>query len=67
MNESNFKAFQHGKWHAWQGTAHILLSNEDVKELRYFKTADDCINWLYLDKQGDKEAARALNKHVKGD
>jgi hypothetical protein len=59
------KGFIFGKWHAWQGTAHIILSNEDVKKLYYFKTPDDCINWLFLDKDGDKDAARALNKHVK--
>jgi hypothetical protein len=58
--------FQHGKWHAWQGTAHILLSDEDTKELRYFKTANDCINWLYLhtDEKG-RDAARALGHHMK--
>lgn len=60
------KPFIFSKWHAWQGTGDIvLLSDEESKKLRQFKTADDCINWLYLE-AGDKEAARALNKHNKG-
>lgn len=58
------KPFQFGKWHAWQGTAHIILSDEDTKKLRYFETVNDCINWLYLngDTEG-RDAARALNAH----
>lgn len=55
--------FQH--WHAWAlaGAARMALSDEDNKALHYFTTTDDAINWLYLN--GHKEAARALNKHVK--
>lgn len=58
------RAFTHDHWHAWQGVAGILLSDESVKKLRGFKTVDECINWLYLNDHRD--AARALNKHVKG-
>lgn len=57
------KAFTYGNWHAWKGTAHIMLSDEDSKDLRQFDTADDCINWLWLN--GFKDAARKLNDHVK--
>jgi hypothetical protein len=57
------KAFTFGHWHAWQGTAHILLSDQDTQHLRYFGTLDECVNWLYLN--GDKPAARALNAHAK--
>jgi hypothetical protein len=57
------KPFTFEHWHAWQGTAHILLSDEDKKELRYFKDTVTCINWLWL--EGHKEASRALNAHVK--
>lgn len=56
--------FVHGKWHVWQGTAHIMLSDEDNKDLKEFDTSDQCINWLF--QFGCKEAARALNAHVKG-
>jgi hypothetical protein len=66
LGATDMKAFEHGKWHAWEGTVGILLSDEDEKKLRQFKTADDCINWLFLDKNGDKDAARALNQHIKG-
>lgn len=58
------KPFAFNNWHAWQGTAQILLSDESTKTLREFKDADHCINWLCLN--GHKDAARALNKHVKG-
>lgn len=58
------KEFVHGKWHVWQGTAHIMLSNEDSKALKEFDTSDQCINWLY--QFGCKDAARALNAHIKG-
>ena len=51
------------KWHAWDGTAHLILSDETNKKLRYFKSTDDCINWLFLN--SEKPAARALNSHVK--
>lgn len=58
------KPFIHGHWHAWQAVAGVLLSNESTKQLRSFKDADACINWLYLN--GEKDTARALNGHVKG-
>lgn len=58
------KPFEFGHWAAWQGTAGILLSDESVKKLREFETPDDCINWLF--QFGCKDAARALNAHVKG-
>lgn len=48
-------------WHAWQGTASILLSDEMSKKLREFKTIDDAINWLFTN--GARPAARALNAH----
>jgi hypothetical protein len=48
-----------GKWHAWDGTAGVLLSDEDTKTLRSFPTVDDCITWLYG--EGERIAARALN------
>jgi hypothetical protein len=57
------KPFIFNQWHAWQGNTHVVLSDESKKELHYFSFTDDCINWLYLN--GDKEAARALNAHVK--
>lgn len=59
------KPFEFGKWHAWDGYSKVLLSDEEIKKLREFPTVDDCINFLYLN--GDKEAARALNKHAKGE
>lgn len=57
--------FEHGDWHAWQGTAHILVSDESIKKLHYFDTTDAAINWLFL--KGHQVVARALNKHVKSD
>lgn len=59
------KPFICGDWHAWQGTAKVMLSDESVKQLREFETVDDCINWLF--QFGSKDAARALNAHVKGE
>lgn len=58
------KPFIFGKWHAWQGVAAILLSDEDTKTLREFKDPDSVVNWLYLTAK-DKDAARALNAHIK--
>lgn len=56
--------FEFRHWHAWHGVGRrVLLSNECSKELRSFKDADACVNWLYL--SDEKEAARALNAHVK--
>jgi hypothetical protein len=60
----SIKPFTHGHWHAWQGQTGVMLSHEKTKNLREFNTADGCINWLYLN--DFKEAARALNAHVKG-
>ena len=55
------KPFIFNHWHAWQGAAGVMLSNETAKQLRQFKTIDDAINWLFMN--GDKPAARALNQH----
>ncbi|MDX9668731.1 hypothetical protein [Pseudomonas sp. P8_250] len=57
------KAFISGHWHAWQGTAKVMLSDESSKELREFDSVDDCVNWLFMNEQ--KDAARALNAHTK--
>lgn len=57
------KSFEFKDWHCWESNGKILLSDESVKKLRYFKNTDDCINFLWL--EGYKDAARALNKHVK--
>lgn len=59
------KPFAKGDWHVWQGTASVMLSNEESKQLQEFATADDCINWLF--QFGCKETARALHAHVKGE
>ena len=59
------KAFICKHWHCWKGNSNYLLSNEDTKQLRQFKTIDDCINYLFVN--GNREAARALNKHIKAD
>lgn len=61
--QTPLKPFVSGKWHAWQGTAQVMLSDESVKQLREFSNVTDCINWLFTNDQ--KEAARALNAHVK--
>lgn len=60
----SIKPFIHGLWHAWQGQTGVMLSHEKTKNLREFSNADSCINWLYMN--DFKEAARALNAHVKG-
>ena len=57
------RPFIHGRWHIWQGTAQILVSDEDTKILREYDNTDAVINWLFLN--GHREAARALNTHVK--
>lgn len=59
------KPFEFGKWHAWEGTSGILLSDEDTKTLRAFKNTDECINWLFV--ENEQVAARALYEHVKGE
>lgn len=53
----------YGKWHMWQA-AYFLVSDEEIKTLHSFADVDDAINWLWLN--GEKEAARALNKAKKG-
>lgn len=59
------KPFIHGRWHAWEVPAgRIMLSDEEVKKLRQFDSADDCVNWLYI--EGYKHAARAMAAHIKG-
>lgn len=59
----------YANWHAWENgnpfAPRVLLSDEDIKQLRYFHTWDDAINWLYLN--GNKEAARAINSQIKAD
>lgn len=59
------KPFTFNHWHAWQGTAQILLSNESTKTLREFESVGHCINWLFLN--GHKDVARALNNHARND
>ena len=51
-----------GKWHFWQAVGGFLLSNEETKELKSFKSIDGAVNWLFF---VDKEAARAINKGAK--
>lgn len=56
--------FEFGRWSAWQGTAHVLLSDSNAAyQLGYFATVDDAINWLFANDYRD--AARALNRHAK--
>lgn len=57
------KHFEFTHWQIWQGTADIMLSDRNSDELRYFKTTDDCVNWLYLN--GHQDVARAFNQHLK--
>lgn len=59
------KGFIYQNWHAWESNGRVLLSDESVKKLRDFGTPDDCINWLFTNDQ--KDAARALNAHIKND
>ena len=56
--------FQYEKWHAWESNSQYLLSDENEKKLRTFKSTDDCINWLFLNKQ--LAAARAMHAHIEG-
>ena len=60
---SDMKPFIFNQWHVWSGTQAVLLSDESSKDLREFRSPDDCINWLYLN--GHKDAARALDAHIK--
>lgn len=59
----HMKPFIFNRWHVWQGTAAIMLSDEDAKALRSFASTDACVSWLYM--TGNQDAARALNAHVK--
>lgn len=53
-------------WHFWTGTGNAaMLSDEGQKVLKSFPNTDDCINWLFLN--GSQDAARAFNKHLKGE
>ena len=58
------KTFIFENWHAWEGVRCVLLSDENANKLRGFDSWDDVINFLFLD--GAKDAARALNKELKG-
>jgi len=62
------KPFIFEQWSAWQGVGHFILSDDAVNKLHYFKTPNDCVNWLFIHARGngDKPAARALNAHMKG-
>lgn len=51
------------RWHAWRGTKHILLSDEDNKNLTYHSSPDAVVNYLWL--AGHKDVARELNAHIK--
>lgn len=57
------KPFIHGTFHFWHGQDGYLLSDESTKRLQTFASADDCVNWLYVN--GHKDTARALNRHLK--
>lgn len=57
------KPFINGVFHAWESNGRILVSNEQTKALRDFADVDAAVNALYL--EGNKEAARALNNHVR--
>tara|TARA_R110002020_G_scaffold121957_1_gene277141 strand:+ start:1326 stop:1520 length:195 start_codon:yes stop_codon:yes gene_type:complete len=41
----------------------LMVSDENTKTLKCFKTIDDAVNWLFLN--GFKESARQLNKNLK--
>jgi hypothetical protein len=60
---TTMKPWTFKNWQVWEGTGHILLHDENSPKLLYFKTVDDVISHLYI--AGDKEAARALNAHIK--
>lgn len=53
-----------GRWHAWQGTAHIMLSDEDSKSLTEHRNVDDVVNFLW--RSAAQVVAREFNKHAKG-
>jgi hypothetical protein len=42
------KPFEHGRWHVWDGTKGVLMSDESMKRLFEFDDSDACINWLWL-------------------
>lgn len=51
-------------WHTWQSNNNWLLSDENNKQLKQFKTFDDMINYLML--SGNRDAAKHFNKLNKG-
>lgn len=52
-------------WHAWQSNNNNwLLSDENNKQLKQFKTFDDMINYLML--SGNRDAAKHFNTLNKG-
>lgn len=56
--------FIHEPYHIWGNTqGHILVSNESTKVLTRHNSVQATINYLFLN--GAKDAARALDKHVK--
>lgn len=62
------KPFIYNDWHVWETeTGAILVSDESQGKLHQFENTDDAINWLFLnpDHADSRDAARALNKHIK--
>lgn len=52
------------RFHAWDGTAGVLLSDEQRQvPLQQFPAPDDAVNWLFVN--GHKADARALAAHLK--
>lgn len=51
-------------WHSWQSNNNWLLSDENNKQLKQFKTFDDMINYLML--SGNRDAAKHFNNLNKG-
>ena len=60
------KDFIYGKYHAWESRpGQYLLSNESTKELSYFRSMDDLINWLWFN--DEKAAAKKLHNQKLGE
>jgi len=58
--------FIYGKYHAWQSQpGQYLLSDESKKQLYYFKSIDDLINYLWFNDA--KAAAKKLHHQTKGE
>ena len=51
-------------WHSWQSNNNWLLSDENNKQLKQFKTFDGLINYLML--SGNRDAAKHFNNQYKG-